>query len=215
MTQLTDEGSLVVSADAAYASLATALLRQAGGARLPVSVWAPQPVSSAPLGPRALGATAATLATTPALAAYHKVIVSTVGITPAASPTGAPGIAGTGCDAPASTVPSGTPTQLPPTSTVAAQVTVTNCGTVAETGLTVSATLVTVSAPGGGAAGAGRSVSTSRAVSLGPRSSTGLALSPLPVGSGGAYTLTVAVSVPPDQAQASGSSQQFALAIAP
>jgi hypothetical protein len=150
----------------------------------------------------------------PALAAYHKVIVSAVGLTPAAVPTGSPGIAGTGCDDPSSTVPSGPATLLPPTSTVQAQVTVTNCGTVAESHLTVSATLVTVTPPPGRSTGTGGTTATSQAVQLAPLSSTGVSLAPLPVRGGGTYTLTVAVTTPADQILASGSSQRFTLQVA-
>ena len=214
VTQMTNEGSLIVLADTRYASLSAVLRRKSGGARLPVSVWAPAPVATAALGPQALGAAATSLASMPALAAYHKVIVSAVGLTPAAVPTGSPGIAGTGCDDPSSTVPSGPATLLPPTSTVQAQVTVTNCGTVAESHLTVSATLVTVTPPPGRSTGTGGTTATSQAVQLAPLSSTGVSLAPLPVRGGGTYTLTVAVTTPADQILASGSSQRFTLQVA-
>ena len=60
--------------------------------------------------------------------------------------SGGPGIVGDSCSDPVSAVPGPTPAVLPPTKTVQVSMTVTNCGTVLESGVVVSQTLTPVGA---------------------------------------------------------------------
>jgi hypothetical protein len=104
---------------------------------------------------------------------------------------------------------------LPPTSTVTADVTVTNCGTVPESGVVVTQTLALADPAGTPLPPADARASASRTtVTLASGSSMALTLRPLTVAGGHLYTLTVAVEVPASQQDRAGSSQQFLLRIA-
>lgn len=105
---------------------------------------------------------------------------------------------------------------VPPTASVTATVTVTNCGTVAEPGVQLTGTLALADPPGtppppvaasGGAAQA--------QVSLRAGTSGALSLAPLTVASGHRYTLTVAIAIPVGQEadNTAGSTQQLVLQI--
>jgi hypothetical protein len=104
---------------------------------------------------------------------------------------------------------------LPPTPTVSVLVSVTNCGTVPESDVTVTATVTPVDASGTKpppVAGSGRR---SRAVvSIASGASSAPTLAPLPVTSGHRYLLTVSVALPPGQVVDTGATQQFLLQVA-
>jgi hypothetical protein len=203
-------GLVFEHADDAYRSLTSMIGRQRLPIRLPGSVWVPAPVESAPLGSAALGASAAALAGAKNLLPFHRLVITAVGLVPPAVASGGPGLLGSDCAAATSTVPGSAATVLPPTTTVTAEVTVTNCGTVPETGVVVSQTLVLSDPPGTKLPPAGTRGSASHvAVNLGSGSSMVLNLSPLRVTNGHRYTLTVAVAVAPNQLDRAGATQQF------
>ena len=208
--EMSAEGLAFEQADTQYRTLRATAAAQRIAFRLQPSVWVPSPVATAPLGSVALGATAAALHSSAALVPYHEVVVTAVGLTPPAVPSGGPGNASTSCHNPQSTVPGTTPTALPPTSTITALVTVTNCGTVPEAGVTVSLTVApddpagTAPPPAGGSGGRSQAK-----IALAPGSSTSPDLSPLPVSSGHRYSVTVKLSLPPSQANPAGSTQSF------
>jgi hypothetical protein len=212
-TELAAVGLLFQRADDAYRVLAAADRADRAPVRLPRSVWVPLPVASAPLGSVRLGATAAALAASPALAPFHEVIISAVGLSPPAVASGGPGAIGDGCgNARVSTVPGASPTVVPPTTTLRATTTVTNCGTVVASPVTVTQT-VALADPAGTApppAGDRGGTATARVdVAAG-----GSAVVPLPavaVAGGHRYTLTL--SVPPGTAGSAGTVQQFLIQI--
>jgi hypothetical protein len=104
---------------------------------------------------------------------------------------------------------------LPPTSTVTAAVTVTNCGTVPESGVVVSQTLALADPAGTPPPPSNARGSVSRAtISLRSGTSQALTLPALVVASGHTYTLTVAVAVPASQVTRAGSTQEFLVKIA-
>jgi hypothetical protein len=205
-------GLVFQHADDTYRSLISMIRRQRLPIRLPGSVWVPVPVVSAPLGAVALGASAAALAGAKNLLPFHRLVITAVGLAPPAVASGGPGVVSSDCASAVSTVPGAAVTVLPPTATVTAEVTVTNCGTVPETGVVVSQTLVLSDPPGTELPPAGTRGSASHvSVNLISGSSMALDLSPLRVTNGHRYTLTVAVAVPPNQLDRAGSTQQFLL----
>jgi hypothetical protein len=172
-------------------------------------------VDTAPLGSTALGATAAALASSPALAAFHHLVVTAVGLSPPAVPTGGVGTVATTCIAPVSAVPGTVPTIVPPTGTLTVLATVTNCGNVPESGVTVTVTVTPADAAGTvGPPSGERGGRSSATVAMASGSSSSPDLAPLPVDGGHTYSVTVAVSLPPGQADAAGSTQQFLVHVA-
>jgi hypothetical protein len=207
-------GLALEHADGDYLSLTSQIERDRLPIRLPRSVWVPAPVGSAPLGSGALGATAGALAASKYLVPFHRLVITAVGLDPPAVASGGPGLLGGDCATSVSTVPGAAPTVLPPTASVTAEVTVTNCGTVPESGVVVSQTLVLADPPGTTAPAASARGSASHVeVSLGAGSSKALDLRPLRVANGHHYTLTVAVAVEPNQLDRAGTTQQFLLQV--
>jgi len=209
-SEMSGEGLAFEQADAQFRALRATAAAQRPPVRLQPSVWVPSPVDSAPLGSVALGSTAHALALSAAFVPYHELVVTAVGLTPPAVPSGGPGNASTSCANPQTTVPGPTPTELPPTSNLAALVTVTNCGTVPEARVTVTLTVTpadpagTTPPPAGGTGGRSRAT-----IALAPGSSASPNLSPLPVTSGHRYSVTVTLSLPPSQANLAGTTQSF------
>ena len=209
-TELAAQGGSFEQSDADF----RAFMASASALHLPVrihaSVWVPPPTATAPLGSVSLGATAAALASSTALQAFHHLVVTAVGLNPPAVPTGGIGTVSTSCINPVSTVPGTAPTVVPPTSTLAALVSVTNCGNVPEAAVSVTVTVAVADPAGTAAPPAGSQGGRVKAVvSLASGSSSAPVLGPLPVRSGHRYTLTVSVSVPPAQIDHSGTVQQF------
>ncbi len=223
-TQAVAEGAAFQRADHEYAVLAAQLrtgrLTGTSPIRLPRSVWA---APGTPLTSADLGATPALLAPpngSAALVPYHRMVITAVGLVPAAVPATTPGnqagsgIVGTPCSTPTSAVPGASPTVLPPTSTVSAKVTVTNCGTVTEMNLPVTETLTLHDPPGTRPPAAGASGGTLRTdVTIAAGGSRALGLGTLAVAGGHEYTLTIALVVPPGQADRTGTTQQFRLRV--
>ena len=113
-------------------------------------------------------------------------------------------------------MPSATPAVVPPTRTLGASVTVTNCGNVPELGVPCTVTVAPADAPGVAAPPAGERGGRSTAVvAVASGSSTSPTLAPLPVADGHRYTVTVEVSVPPGQTDPTGSTQQFLVYVTP
>lgn len=223
--RLASAGSVLQRADRSYAALASDLKRGkvagAGSITMPASVWVTG--STSPLSPSQLGALPAALAASAALVPFHHLVVTAVGLSPAALPSTTPndpagsGLIGVSCGSPASTVPGATPTVLPPTGTVSALVTVTNCGTVTETGITVSETLALADPPGTSAPPSGaRGASAHQVVSLLSGSSRALVMPALTVAGGHEYTLTVSLVLSGSQAAQQspvGTTQEFLLRV--
>jgi hypothetical protein len=208
--EMSAEGQAFEQSDAAYRALRTTAASQRIPFDLHPSVWVPPPVATAPLGAGALGATAAALASSTALVPFHHLVVTAVGISPPAVPTGGVGIVSTSCIAPQSTTPGTTPTVVPPTTTLAALVSVTNCGNVPESGATVTVTVAPADPPGSAPPPSGEAGGRSQAnVDLASGASSSPPLAPLPVSSAHRYLLTVSVSLPPGQVDPAGSTQQF------
>ncbi len=91
--------------------------------------------------------------------------------------------------------------------------TVTNCGTVLESGVVVSQTLTPVVPAGSAAPPAGqRGGTTQTRVTLRSGTSAALTMPPLAVAGGYDYDLTLAVAVPP-QANPAGSTQRILIQI--
>ena len=213
--EMAAEGLAFERADAGFRALRADAARQRAPLRLHPSVWVPAPVDTAPLGSAVLGATAAALASSTALVPFHHLVVTAVGLDPPAVPTGGVGIVSTSCIDPASTVPTGTPSVVPPTTTLAALVSVTNCGTVPEAGVTVTVTVAPDDPPGSAPVPSGSTGGRSRAtVTLQSGASAAPPLAALPVAAGHRYTVTVSVSIPPGQADPTGSTQQFLVRVA-
>jgi len=209
-TEMAAEGAAFERADADFRALQAAAAAMRAPFRLHPSVWVPAPVATAPLGSAALGATAAALASSSALVPFHHLVVTAVGLRPPAVPSGSVGTASTSCIAPVSTVPSATPTVVPPTTTLGARVSVTNCGNVPETGVTVTLTVAPDDPPGTAGPPAGATGGRSRAtVAMASGASAAPVLAPLPVAGSHRYLVTVAMALPPGQADPSGSTQQF------
>jgi hypothetical protein len=186
---------------------------------VPASVWAP---SGSPLSAVQLGNSAALLNAAVALVPFHQMVITAVGLAPPAVPSATPndpagsGTIATSCNPPnpTSTVAGPTPTILPPTGSVTPLVTVTNCGTVNESKVTVTETLVLVDAPGTGPPPAGASGSSARTtVTTLAGQSQALSFPALTVANGHNYTLTITLNPPTGQANLAGTSQQFLLRI--
>jgi hypothetical protein len=215
---MTAAGALLQHADAEYASLLASIRHQRLAIRLPTSVWVPTADSKSPLSPSSLGNAASTLSASAALAPFHQLLISALGLTPPAIATGGTGIIGESCSAPfaVSPAPGSAPTILPPTNQLAVEVTVTNCGTVTETGVAVTETLAPADAPGTASPPAGaRGGKQVTKVSVRSGGSAAVTLSPITVASGHTYLLTVSVAIPPGQANPTGSSQALLVQIAP
>jgi hypothetical protein len=230
-TEMIAEGVLIQKADADLAALVADLrrgtgtgIRSVGSIRLPSSVWAPHPVGSAILGSTHMGLLAGELESSAALVPFHRTIVTAIGLSPPAVPigsakpnggSGGAGVVGDSCNASVSTVAGATPTVLPPTSVVTVVLTVTNCGTVIERGIGVSANLA-LADPSGLAPppNVGTDTSAATATTVSPGESSAVTLGPLGVASGHRYDLTVSVAAPVSQADLAGTTHQFFLQIA-
>ena len=209
-SQLAAAGTQIAQSDAAYAAVARAIRTMPGGGRLPASAWVPAGAgATAPLGAAVLGSTADALVAAPGLAAVHRTIVSALGVSPPAAGGGS-GAMGQGCRA---TAPPPTPSSaavLPPTTGVTVAVTVTNCGNVVETGVSVTAS---VAPPGGG----GRAVTAEAPVGVVEAGgSVAVTVPRLAVSHGSQVVLTVAVttSSTPSAASVAGASWTVPLQIA-
>jgi hypothetical protein len=215
---MTGAGALLQRADAEYASLLASIRHQRLAMHLPPSVWVPSADATSPLSPSSLGNAASTLSASAALAPFHQLLISALGLTPPAIATGGTGIVGDSCGAPFSVTPApgSSPTIVPPTGKLAVEATVTNCGTVNETGVAVTETLTLADPPGTAPPPAGtRSDKQSARVTVRSGASAGVPLPPLAVASGHRYLLVVTVAIPPGQANPAGSSQQLLVQIAP
>ncbi|HEX3979771.1 MAG TPA: hypothetical protein VHW93_01020 [Acidimicrobiales bacterium] len=211
---MTAAGLVFEHADDTYRSLTTQIKRDRLPIFLPGSAWVPGPAGSAPLSSAALGASAGALAAAKNLVPFHRLVITAVGLAPPAVASGGPGLIGRDCATAVSTVPGAAATVLPPTTTVTAEVTVTNCGTVPETGVVISQTLVLSDPAGAKLPPAGTRGSASHAeLSLGAGSSKAVDLRPLRVAGGHFYTLTVTVAVEPNQLDRAGTTQQFLLQV--
>lgn len=224
--QAAAEGTAFQQADHAYAVLAAELrtgrLTGTPPIRLPRSVWAAR---GTPLTSADLGATPALLSPgSAALVPYHRLVITAVGLIPAAVPAATPGdqaasgIVGTACSTPTSAVPAaGAPaTVLPPTATVSAQVTVTNCGTVTEANIPVTETLQLQDPAGTRPPATAASGGTLRTdVTIAAGGSQALGLGALAVAGGHDYLLTIALVVPPPAGQGdlTGTTQEFLLKV--
>ncbi len=223
--RLAAAGTLLQRADRGYASLASDLRRGrisgAGRIDLPPSAWVAGTAS--PLAPAQLGALPAALEASAALVPFHQLVITAVGLSPAALPSATPndpagsGLIGVSCGSPASVVPGATPTVLPPTGSVAALVTVTNCGTVAESGIAVTGTLALADPPGTPAPPPGaRGSSTRSVVSLLSGRSQALVLPAFRVAGGHLYTLTISLvlaGTAAAQQNPAGTTQEFLLQV--
>lgn len=218
---MTSAGLLFQSADRRYERFLADVHGQHLRVHLPSSTWVTAPAVDAPLGPDRLGASASALAASLALKPFHQLVITSAGLVPPAVPpavpavatTGGPGIVGDSCRAPLSSTPGAAPVVLPPTETVAADLTVTNCGTVFESGVQVTETVAPVvgqSQPPNGRRGG----SAHARIDLRSGSSAALSMPPLPVAGGHVYVLTLTLSLPPG-ANPAGASQQFLLQISP
>jgi hypothetical protein len=207
-------GQRFEEADDSYRSLVAYVRHQHLPVALPSSVWVPAPVEDAPLGSAQLAATASAMASSPALVPVHQLVISALGLAPPAVASGGPGIVGDGCSDPRSVVPGPAPTVLPPTSTVSVGLTVTNCGTVTETGVVVSQAL-SIADPAGTPPPPvhARGGKDQQRVTLASGSSVALTMPSLTVAGGHLYLLVVSVAVPTDQADPAGTTQQFVLQI--
>ena len=213
-------GLLLQSADTSYRSLTSTARAQRPPIRLPRSVWVPDPRPTAPLGAVQLAALAPALHASGALVAFHQLVITAVGLVPSAVASGASGTIGTGCGVQAqSTVAGPTPSVLPPTATLGVELTVTNCGTVEESGETVTETLAPADPAGTALPPPGQrgGVQHASLAPLPPVSSVSLTLPALAVAGGHTYTLGLTVTVPPGQLLnpdgAAGTSQQFLVQI--
>jgi len=213
--EMSAEGTSFEQADSGFRALQTSVAASRPPTHLRDSVWVPTPSATAPLGSATLGATATTLASSRALEAFHHLVVTAVGITPPGVPTGGgAGSVSTSCSVPSSAIPGSSPTVVPPSRTLGALVSVTNCGNVPESGVTVSVTIAPADPPGTTAPPAGSQGGRVQAVvELASGSSSAPVLGPLPVAAGHRYLVTVAVSLPPAQQDPAGSTQQFLVEI--
>jgi hypothetical protein len=208
-------GALMQHADAEYASLLASIRHERLAIHLPTSAWVPSTgptASSAPLSATALGGAASTLSASAALAPFHQLLISALGLTPPAVSTGGTGIVGDSCGAPFSVAPTpgSSPTVVPPTSQLAVAATVTNCGTVTETGVAVTETLTPADPPGTASAPPGaRGAKLVSKVSVRSGASAAVAFSSTTVAIGHRYLLAVTVAIPPGQADPTGSTQQL------
>ena len=214
-TNLTKAGADLASADAAYRSMMADARAAHLPFRLPPSAWVIGPAATAPLGPSGLAATASALASSSALVPFHHLVITTTGLVPIAVPTGAPGVTVTSCVAPVSVAATGTPTIVPPTRTLAVDLTVTNCGTVDEVAVPVVVNVVPADLPGSPVlpnSGSGGRVRAT--VTMLPGASAAPTLGAVPVTPGHRYRVTASVSVPVGQADATGSTQDYLVQVA-
>jgi hypothetical protein len=212
-------GLLFERADTAYRALASEARNQHTPIRLPRSAWVTSPTVDAALGTVRLAAFAPSLNASVPLYPFHQLVLTAVGLSPAAVASGEPGTVGDGCAAAAQSVGTGTtPTVLPPTGTVSVDATVTNCGTVGESDVKATQTLTLVDPSGTALPPVGaRGASSHVEVSVPAGSSVALDLPSLPVAGGHLYTLEVSISIPFGQQSgpygSAGSSQEFLLQI--
>jgi hypothetical protein len=202
--------------DGLYRSLRVGIRHHRLTIRLPASVWVPPPLATAPLGEAALAQAATALSDAPSLQAVHRLVITAVGLTPPAVVAGSPSAIGVGCQGTTSTVPGPTPTVLPPTTSVEAAVTVTNCGTAPESGVTVTETLAVADPPGTALPPRSARGGTARVtISVAAGGSQALSMAPMAVAGGHLYSLTLSVTIPAGQTLPQGTSQQFLLEISP
>lgn len=214
-TAMGSAGLVFQQADVDYRTLVAQIRGQRLPIRLPRSVWVPAPIATAPLGSPRLAAGAAALGNASQLQPFHRLAITAVGLVPPAVSTGGPGLFGANCVSVVSAAPGTTPTVLPPTTTVTAEVTVTNCGTVPESGVVVTQALALADPAGTFLPPPSARASVSRiTIALASGSSQALTLRPLAVAGGHQYTLTVAVAVPASQQDRAGDTQAFLLRIA-
>jgi len=104
---------------------------------------------------------------------------------------------------------------LPPTTTLTVKTTLTNCGTVSESGVAVTASVTLSDPPGVAPPSAGSRGGTRNAsVTLASGGSAALVLGPIPVAGGHQYLVTISIVVPPGEVSLpQGSSQQFLVQI--
>jgi hypothetical protein len=203
-------------ADGLYRSVKARIRHHRLSIRLPASVWVPPPLATAPLGEAALGQAANALSDAAPLQAVHRLVITAVGLTPPAVVTGSSSALGVGCEATTSTVPGATPTVLPPTASVQAAVTVTNCGTVPETGITLTETLALADPAGTKLPPRPARGGTARVtLSVASGASRALSMAPMAVAGGHLYSLTLSLAIPAGQTLPQGTSQQFLLQISP
>ncbi len=214
-SEMSAEGQQFEDADADFRAMVAWAAARHLPVRLHPSVWVPAPIATAPLGSVVLGSTAAALASSPALVPFHHLVVTAVGLVPPAVASGGVGVVGTSCSNPQSTVPGGAPTEMPPTSTLTALVSVTNCGNVRESDVTVSVTVALSDPPGTAPPPTGqRGGRVQAVVAIASGASTAPDLPALPVASGHQYTVTVSVSLPPGQVDPTGATQEFLVQVA-
>lgn len=214
-TAMGNAGLVFQQSDVDYRTLVAQIRSQRLPMRLPRSVWVPAPIASAPLGSPSLASGATALGNATELQPYHRLAITAVGLSPPAVSTGGPGLFGADCVSVVSNVPGATPTVLPPTTTVTAEVTVTNCGTVPESGVVVTQTLALADPAGTALPPPGARASASRTtLNLAAGTSMALTLRALSVAGGHSYTLTVTVAVPAAQQDRAGSTQQFLIHVA-
>jgi hypothetical protein len=214
-TEMSAAGVLFEQADAGFRALQTSAAALRPPAHFLDSVWVSAPSATAPLGSASLGAIATALASPgSALVPFHHLVVTAVGLSPPAVPTGGAGSVSTSCIQPTSAIRGPTPTVVPPAKALTALVSVTNCGTVPESKVTVSVAVATADLPGTVAPPTGsRGGRVQAVVELASGSSSAPVLRPLPVSAGHRYLVTVAVSLPPAQLDPAGSTQQFLVEI--
>lgn len=214
-TELAEAGRRLQGADADFRSLRAAAASLHLGFRLHASVWVPAPASTAPLGSAALRSLPTALVSSAALVPFHQLVVTAVGLRPAAVPSGGAGSVSTSCSDPQSVSPESTATVVPPTPALGALVSISNCGTVPEAGVTVRLTVRLSDPPGTAPPPVGRRGGRSQAVvAIAPGWSSAPLLHPVSVASGHRYTLSVSVSLPLGQADGSGSTQTFLVQVA-
>jgi hypothetical protein len=216
VTGATAVGVLYQHADDEYAALLTDLHANRVPILLPRSVWVPPPMADAPLGPARLGTTVSALATSGALAPWHQLIITAIGLTPTPVASGGPQTTIPGCIAPQSNTTGASPTVMPPTTVVDSTVTVTNCGNVDEPQVTVTQSLARADPAGAAPPPPGASGGSSQArVSLRSGSSAALSMKALAVAPGHSYTLTFTIAISVSQAanDPAGATQQLVLHI--
>jgi hypothetical protein len=214
-------GAAFQQADARYRALRADIRQQRDRIRLPASAWVTAPTSAAPLGAVQLDATAPALDSSVALAPFHHLVVTAVGLEPPAvpptptSPGAASGVIGVSCGNAQSTPPSAAPTLLPPTSRLTVKATVTNCGTVAESGIAVTTTVALLDLPGTAAPPPrARGGVKKTKVTLRSGAASALAFGPFSVAGGHRYVVTVSIAIPVEQQlQPQGAVQQFLVQI--
>jgi hypothetical protein len=211
VTALSAVATQISKADADYAAVRRALAHAPGPVHLPPSAWVIGRAATAPLGATQLAAAPPALQASSALAVAHQLLISAVGLSPpAVGPVGS--TIGDNCPAPTSQAAVAPPALVPPTKKLSAQVTVTNCGNVPESGIVVSLTVQLAPGsppPKGSTAGASSPSVVHKTVALMPGASRSLALGPLAVFHGGLYVVTANVASPTGQTVTAGTSQAF------